>query len=184
MGGALIVETYALIEWIKTTFPDFGPFGFSGMSMGGQTSALCGTALRMPVAMTLITAPVNGGTVFTDGLLRDCVDWALLQSQMADMIKQGLAEHDVDAQQFMRNIMELTDLRNYPLPLIPEGALHVAAEYDRFIIKDPWLLHSHWKGSHLKTIKRGHVTSNLMLPHQFARDIYASFQALAKHYPK
>jgi len=158
MGGALITETNALMDWLHSE-RGLGPFGLSGFSMGGLMACLSGTIARRPVALIPLLAPHSATPIFTTGLYRDNVKWDVLEEQLGDFRKEGLASEDDTSETFIQRILDGTDLRNYPFPVVPEAVFLKWGKYDQFIPETPDILSNHWKESQYVSINGGHISS-------------------------
>ncbi|RTG89400.1 uncharacterized protein DC041_0005365 [Schistosoma bovis] len=110
MGGALIMECSALLEWCERN--GYGPFALHGISMGGyinniflvvlslytlvwclhlkpvylyvliyQMSSLCATVWPKPISLIPCLSWTSASCVFLEGILSNTVDWPVLTKQ-------------------------------------------------------------------------------------------------------
>lgn len=62
-------------------------------------------------------------------------------------------------QDYFFHFLEPSDITKYTPPTAPECAIQVAAESDRYIPGTGVHVHEHWKGSELRWVSGGHVSS-------------------------
>ncbi|KAH9588136.1 Protein abhd18 [Schistosoma haematobium] len=79
MGGALIMECSALLEWCERN--GYGPFALHGISMGGYMSSLCATVWPKPISLIPCLSWTSASCVFLEGILSNTVDWPVLTKQ-------------------------------------------------------------------------------------------------------
>ncbi|CAH8495814.1 unnamed protein product [Schistosoma turkestanicum] len=79
MGGALIMECSALLEWCERN--GYGPFALHGISMGGYMSALCASVWPKPISLIPCLSWTSASCVFVEGVLSNAVDWSALTKQ-------------------------------------------------------------------------------------------------------
>ncbi|KAK4471442.1 hypothetical protein MN116_004870 [Schistosoma mekongi] len=89
MGGALIMECSALLEWCENK--GYGPFALHGISMGGYMSALCATVWPKPISLIPCLSWTSASVVFVEGILSRTVDWSALTKQYySDSVYSGV----------------------------------------------------------------------------------------------
>ncbi|XP_060757141.1 protein ABHD18 isoform X2 [Neoarius graeffei] len=81
MGGALIVESAALLHWLERE--GFWPLGMTGISMGGHMASLAVTNWPKPIPLIPCLSWTTASTVFTTGVLSRAVNWRELEKQYA-----------------------------------------------------------------------------------------------------
>jgi len=79
----------------------------------------------------------------------------------------------------MRELLDVTDLRQYSPPRLPEAAFLVAASRDAYIPPaSATLLHDHWPGSTMRWLRSGHVGAFLFHRSDFLKAIRDAFSRL------
>ncbi|XP_008325909.1 protein ABHD18 isoform X2 [Cynoglossus semilaevis] len=81
MGGALILESTALLHWLKRE--GYWPLGMTGISMGGYMASLAVTNWPKPIPLIPCLSWSTASSVFTTGVLSRAVNWAQLEQQYA-----------------------------------------------------------------------------------------------------
>jgi len=117
MGGGLVLESLVLLHWCERQ--GFGPFGISGVSMGGHMASLAATNWHKPVSLIPILSWSTASTVFTEGVMSDAIPWRLLQEQYhADSTYSAECEKLLQSPETnYRNVafrLGQTFARNYP----------------------------------------------------------------------
>ncbi|XP_071787588.1 protein ABHD18-like [Asterias amurensis] len=79
MGGALILETLALLHWCEKE--GYGPLGVSGVSMGGHMATLAATNWHKPLALIPCLSWSNATPIFTQGVMSGAIPWKTLASE-------------------------------------------------------------------------------------------------------
>lgn len=100
MGGCLILESLVLFNWCKRN--GWGPFGATGISMGGhvsknfpchlglvclnsqlhfQMASLAATNWPEPIVLVPCLSWTTASAVFTRGVLSDKINWDTLEHQ-------------------------------------------------------------------------------------------------------
>ncbi len=149
MGTATVREGLSLLRWLREQ--GFTRLGVTGISMGGHMAASVAALWPEPLAVSPCIAPHSAQVVFTEGLLSRHCAW--------EVLKDG-RENVQDAVVRMRELLGVTDLTRYPPPPAPHAAVLVSAGRDAYIPAwSPTALHEHWKGSTLRWLNTGHVTS-------------------------
>ncbi|XP_072039935.1 protein ABHD18-like [Amphiura filiformis] len=115
MGGALILESLALLHWCEKQ--GYGPLGLSGVSMGGHMATLAATNWHKPIPLIPCLSWSSATPVFTDGVMSGALPWNLLATQYvchheyeADILRKMLKCPQTDAfklgQEFASNFPE------------------------------------------------------------------------------
>lgn len=81
MGGALILESAALLHWLERQ--GFWPLGMTGISMGGHMASLAVTNWPKPIPLIPCLSWTTASNVFTTGVLSRAVNWRELEKQYA-----------------------------------------------------------------------------------------------------
>ncbi|KAI5623112.1 protein ABHD18 [Silurus asotus] len=81
MGGALILESAALLHWLERE--GFWPLGMTGISMGGHMASLAVTNWPKPIPLIPCLSWTTASNVFTTGVLSRAVNWRELEKQYA-----------------------------------------------------------------------------------------------------
>ncbi|XP_075056084.1 protein ABHD18 [Mixophyes fleayi] len=79
MGGALVLETAALLHWLERE--GYGPLGLTGISMGGHMASLAVTNWPKPIPLVPCLSWSTASGVFTTGVLSKAVNWRELEKQ-------------------------------------------------------------------------------------------------------
>nr|CAG4651934.1 EOG090X08BF [Triops cancriformis] len=92
MGGCLVLESLALLHWAKQQ--GLGPFGITGISMGGYMASLAATNWPEPMALVPCLSWSTASAVFTHGVMSGAIDWEVLQSQYCsqDIYREVIAK--------------------------------------------------------------------------------------------
>jgi pimeloyl-ACP methyl ester carboxylesterase len=168
MGASALAEGRALLVWLRRQ--GFRRLGVCGISMGGSLAAQTAALTTGEVAVAAGIAPHSAAVVFTEGLLKDYCDWAVLEAE-----RDGAT----GAVELVRLVLERTDVRQYPPPACARAVRLVGARRDAYI--PPWsveALHRHWPGSQLHWIDTGHVGAFLFHRDAFLQAIDESLRAL------
>lgn len=81
MGGALILESTALLHWLERE--GYWPLGMTGISMGGYMASLAVTNWPKPIPLIPCLSWSTASSVFTTGVLSKAVNWRELEKQYA-----------------------------------------------------------------------------------------------------
>eukprot|EP00012_Vannella_robusta_P013112 CAMPEP_0206205472 /NCGR_PEP_ID=MMETSP0166-20121206/14247_1 /ASSEMBLY_ACC=CAM_ASM_000260 /TAXON_ID=95228 /ORGANISM="Vannella robusta, Strain DIVA3 518/3/11/1/6" /LENGTH=219 /DNA_ID=CAMNT_0053625511 /DNA_START=229 /DNA_END=883 /DNA_ORIENTATION=- len=133
-GVALVAEGLSLFEYFKLNkdLGVFGPFGVTGISMGGHMAALAGCNSLDPIAVIPCLSPFSAGPVFTEGLLRNWCAWKELDKQISSYLSED--QRDMESKEYLRYLLdETTDLTKFPKPRCMEATIQVAAKYDSYV---------------------------------------------------
>nr|XP_044987467.1 protein ABHD18 isoform X3 [Jaculus jaculus] len=79
MGGALILESAALLHWLERE--GYGPLGMTGISMGGHMASLAVSNWPKPMPLIPCLSWSTASGVFTTGVLSKSVNWRELEKQ-------------------------------------------------------------------------------------------------------
>ncbi|CAH2300927.1 Hypothetical predicted protein [Pelobates cultripes] len=79
MGGALVLESAALLHWLERE--GYGPLGMTGISMGGHMASLAVTNWPKPIPLVPCLSWSTASGVFTTGVLSKAVNWRELEKQ-------------------------------------------------------------------------------------------------------
>jgi hypothetical protein len=106
------------------------------------------------------------------GILSEDVHWK-------NLIKQLPNGNTLEgAKEFMKEMLYITDLKNFPKPSIPEATIIVSAKFDSYVPQAGEILHSYWPGSELRQLNAGHVTSLFLHSDAFVTAIIDAIQRL------
>ncbi|XP_059499640.1 protein ABHD18 isoform X2 [Stegostoma tigrinum] len=81
MGGALVLESAALLHWLDRG--GYGPLGMTGISMGGHMASLAASNWPKPIPLVPCLSWSTASGVFTSGVLSKAVNWRELEKQYA-----------------------------------------------------------------------------------------------------
>ncbi|XP_075471569.1 protein ABHD18 [Ascaphus truei] len=79
MGGALVLESAALLHWLERE--GYGPLGITGISMGGHMASLAVTNWPKPIPLVPCLSWSTASGVFTTGVLSRAINWRELEKQ-------------------------------------------------------------------------------------------------------
>jgi len=167
MGAAAVNEARAILMW----FHDEGwDIGVAGYSMGGNTTAIVGATMPVPVAVAALAASHSPGPVFLDGVLREGIAWdALGGKSKEDELRSALGSISV--------------LNVEPLPHTAHAVV-VRASQDGYVPAHAvQALSDHWPGSELRVVRGGHATAIWYRKDQLTDAIVDSFDRLAEAWP-
>ncbi|MCB1140010.1 MAG: alpha/beta hydrolase family protein [Leptospiraceae bacterium] len=173
MNQATILEGVSLLKWLDSL--GYSNLGLTGVSMGGSMAASVAASTSLPVSVAACIAPVGPGPAFCYGALSHRVDWQRLIPELneySEERKTGEKQVDTDAakghplplaKRRLHRIMSVADLRNFSPPADPSRAILVGAHQDAYVpYRSVLALHEHWKGSRLRTVTGGHVSSVIL----------------------
>ena len=168
MGAATVQEGRSLLQWLRGE--GYGRLGACGISMGGHIAAQVGALSPEPAAIAACITPHSASAVFTEGILKDYLAWDVLDQEL---------EGSGRAFDLMRDFLNLTDIRHYPIPSRPRACFLVAAAQDAYIPPESaMILHRHWRGSDMRWLKCGHVGAFLFHRRDFLEAIVKAFEQL------
>ena len=170
MGGAAVEEGLSLLGWLRRE--GYTRLGVCGISMGGSMAAQVAVQVEEPVAMIGCVTAHSASAVFTEGILKNYLDWEGLNREI---------EGDIQAIDLMRQLLDRTDIRRFPPPIRPEAAFLVAAKYDDYIpMASAETVHTQWPGSTMRWLESGHVGAFLFHRSDFLAAIRDAFTRLTK----
>jgi hypothetical protein len=147
MGGATVAEGLSLLAWLRRG--GYTRLGVCGISMGGSMAAQVAVRADQPVAMIGCMTAHSASAVFTEGILKNYIDWKTLNREI---------DGDIQAIDLMRQLLDRSDIRNCPPPLRPEAAFLVAGKLDAYVPRvSAERVHTHWPGSTIRWLDSGHV---------------------------
>lgn len=79
MGGCLILESLTLLKWCENM--NLGPFGITGLSMGGHMASLAATNYPKPLVLVPCLSWSTASAVFTEGVMTHSINWDVLETQ-------------------------------------------------------------------------------------------------------
>ena len=168
MGAATVREGRSLMQWLR--LEGYDRLGVCGISMGGHMAAQVGALSPEPTAIAACITPHSASAVFTEGILKDYLAWDVLNREL-----NGAGR----AFDLMRDFLNLTDIRHYPIPANPRACFLVAAANDAYIPPESaMILHRHWRGSTMRWLKGGHVGAFLFHRRDFLAAIVKAFGQL------
>ncbi|GMT01587.1 hypothetical protein PENTCL1PPCAC_23761, partial [Pristionchus entomophagus] len=197
MGASLISECLFILNWAKERY-GFTHAVISGVSMGGFMASLAATNIPYPVGCVPLLSAVSAAPSYTKGVLRESILWNVLEKELrdrdyvrsieeipgCDWIHRAHQNTSNSNESLGRNMMailmeEFTHLGTYPTPIYPQGTVGLSARSDGYIMHDGLeMLDELWKGSEMRYIERGHVTTYLFCQNVFRECINQSFARL------
>jgi len=103
MGAALILESWVVLNWLKTNRIG-STFCLTGVSMGGFMASLAAGFWRQsPVALVPCLSWSSAAPVYTQGVLADALPWKCLSAQLSNIpaykeLQQCISQGDFGAQ--------------------------------------------------------------------------------------
>ena len=194
MGGATVEEGRSLVQWLRRE--GYERLGVCGISMGGSMAARVAVQQEEPMAVIGCVTAHSASAVFTEGILKDYLAWETLERELEDgpsgngpsrkrtaggeMIERNRETAGAGAARaLMRELLDVTDLRQYSPPRFSEAAFLVAASRDAYIPpSSATLLHAHWPGSTMRWLRTGHVGAFLFHRSDFLKAIRDAFSRL------
>jgi hypothetical protein len=168
MGGAAVEEGRSLLQWLREE--GYSRIGLCGISMGGSMAAQVAVLAEEPVAIIGCVTAHSASAVFTDGILKHYLAWEVLNREL---------DGDGRAVDLMRELLGLTDIRQFPPPKRQEAAFLVAASRDAYIPPaSAAMVHAHWPGSTIRWLRSGHVGAFLFHRRDFLTAILNAFDRL------
>lgn len=79
MGGCLMLESLTLLNWCEKM--GLGPFGITGLSMGGHMASLAATNYPKPLVLVPCLSWSTASAVFTEGVMTHSINWDVLETQ-------------------------------------------------------------------------------------------------------
>ncbi|CAF2343008.1 unnamed protein product [Rotaria sp. Silwood2] len=178
MGGALILETLALLHWCEKM--KLTPTLLHGFSLGGHMASLAFTNWPGPLSLLSCASWSTSSTAFCDGVLSRTIPWDLLKKQFYEnKAYQGFYEYIREGKQssssslsaidpvkdMMRLLMdEFTSLENYSRPVqsnIP-NAMFIVCKNDGYVLRHGTPdMNDLWPGCLVRYISYGHISGFL-----------------------
>lgn len=169
MNLATLDESRALLRWLREQ--GHRRVGVSGYSQGGVLSAFAGATFDAPIAVIPRAAGSSAGSIFTSGAFSRALDWKHLARERGSLPA---------ARRYLSTCLEPVDARRLPAPRCPSAAIIVAAKHDAFVsASESHSLHRHWRGSQLRWLEGGHLSSALLRRRAQLRAIVDAFAQLA-----
>ena len=169
MSRAATDEGVALLRYLQKE--GYGPLGVTGVSMGGYVSMTAAARSGLDLAVAACIPCHSAAPVYVGGALGRACDWDKLQDELGA---------DLDAREYMKEILSLSDIRTFPRPARPEAAIIVGARKDAYIPNySTEICQAHWPGSSLRWVNSGHVGSFIFATRAFRQAVVDSFDLLA-----
>jgi dienelactone hydrolase len=167
MGAAAVNEARGILMWLH----DEGwNIGVAGYSMGGNTTAVVGATMPVPLAVAALAASHSPGPVFLDGVLRNGIAWDALGGRSPE----GR----------LRSTLGAISVLNVVAAPHTAHAVVVRASQDGYIPESAVeALSDHWPGSELRVVRGGHATAIWYRKDQLTDAIVDSFDRLAGRSP-
>jgi hypothetical protein len=162
MFRAAVVEALELMRWAKAA--GARAIAVTGVSMGGQASAIAGACMRWPVATIPCLAPVCISGEYAFGLLSRVCAWDVLAAENGETVEA--------TRQRLQTTLSVADLRRFPPPVACGAAILVSGQHDAIVpahlSRD---LAAHWPEAEQRWVSNGHVTAFLLERKAFCRAI-------------
>lgn len=118
LGRATIEESIVLLRYLREK--GFERQAVAGVSQGGLHAAMVASLCESNVPVVMAFAPHSAAPVFTKGVLANCVDW--------DALGEGWGD---GARDRLRQVLDVTDIRNFPVREDPGRHVLLFARSDR-----------------------------------------------------
>ena len=143
----------------------YSKIGVSGLSQGGMLAAIVGSTVRFPIGIASGFTPHTPEVIFTEGLLKNLVNWKAL----------GLSQ-DNEAKTKFRELFQIGDLTtNLPKPPAGSAIYLQGARRDLVVPKHSVeKLHQAWPDSKLIWLPGTHITSLALRNQNFRKLIEKS----------
>ncbi|NRA46528.1 MAG: alpha/beta hydrolase family protein [Oligoflexales bacterium] len=154
LGILSIEEGRSLLRWLHSL--NLGPLGITGISRGGLIAAIVAAITPLPLAVVPFIPTHSGGVTFTEGLIQLSCEWEELNKQLERNNKHG----ERCSKQMLFEILEKTNITNFPPPMRPDAAICISAKKDGLV--SPWsteVFRQYWPGSEIRMINGGHVSA-------------------------
>jgi hypothetical protein len=163
MGAAAVNEARGILMWLSSEGWDIGVAGYS---MGGNTTAIAGATMPVPLAIAPLAASHSPGPVFLDGVLRKGIAWDALGGRSQE-------------KRLRSTLGAISVLNVEPLPHTAHAVV-VRASRDGYVPASAVeALSDHWPGSELRVVRGGHATAIWYRKDQLTDAIVESFDRLA-----
>ncbi|KAL4679315.1 hypothetical protein H8959_008965 [Pygathrix nigripes] len=203
MGGALVLESAALLHWLERE--GYGPLGMTGISMGGHMASLAVSNWPKPMPLIPCLSWSTASGVFTTGVLSKSINWRELEKQyytqtvyeeeIIHMLEYCGSYHLLSKQQrrnnlrkesliFMKGVMdECTHVANFSVPVDPSLIIVVQAKEDAYIPRTGVRsLQEIWPGCEIRYLEGGHISAYLFKQGLFRQAIYDAFERFLQKY--
>lgn len=175
LGMMSIEEGRSLCVWLKEN--NYGPLAVTGISRGGLTASIVAAVTPLPLGVASCIACHSGAPVFTQGIIRHSINWKIL---FADLQSSTEINRKINPRDYMRQMLNMTDISRFPLPKHPDAAIFVSAKNDGIIpIESAIALGNHWPGSELRWINGGHVSSFVFHQNTFRQAIIDALKRIS-----
>ena len=154
LGVLSIEEGRSLLKWLHSM--GFGPLGLTGISRGGLIAAIVAAITPLPLAVVPFIPTHSGGVTFTEGLIQLSCEWEQLNKQL----ERTKGYQNYCSKQRLFEILEQTNITNFPPPMRPDAAICISAKKDGLV--SPWsteVFRQYWPGSEIRMINGGHVSA-------------------------
>lgn len=150
MNLATVDEARALAAWLHGQGHE--RLCVTGFSQGGMMAAFAAaTTTRFALGVVPCAAGLSATPIFTKGALSRALDWRALAKDRGSVL---------EARRAFEHALAPITLSLHPPLARPDLAILVAARHDGFIpLREVVALHRHWRGSELRWVPAGHVTS-------------------------
>lgn len=161
---AAVEEGLALIQHLRAQ--GYRRIGVGGVSQGGMLAMIVGAHANHlgaddPVAIVSSLTPHAPEVIFTEGVLRNFVDWKAL----------GCASEN-DAVDRFRELFRMGSVHHLPRPARPETVHLLGAKRDLVVPARSFeQIHQAWPGTHLQWLPGTHLTSLLFHDRNFVSAI-------------
>lgn len=177
LGWATIQESRSLLNYLRDEL-GFRNLIIAGGSQGGLHAAMAGSLTRFPVGIASWIAPPSAIDPFVRGLFSYACDWSSLSSDetkdaieafhssaMDDILHEmPVKEVDLSTVQKLCSFLSVTNIHNFPTPILPQAAIFAIATEDEYLgpVKEQWEnLSRKWEGSRIQSVPAGHISGML-----------------------
>lgn len=172
MNTFTILETVAMARMLRQA--GYEKICLTGVSMGANMAAAATARMEFPVAAAVCLGPYGPAAAYFGGILKDAIDWDALARSVKEF--KGA---NADPTDYIRKIMDIPDLRNFPPPVDGCEVILIAGRYDKYVPPESVeALHSHWPRSELRMIDASHTGAILLHTGDFRRAVTDSLSRL------
>lgn len=145
MCAAAVAEGRALVRHLESL--GYQRLGVAGVSQGGMLAAIVGASMPRPVAIASSLVPHSAEVIFSEGALKNFVNW------------KALGTSPEDGRGRFRELFGLGDLARLA-PALPRAVELLGAKRDLVVPRHSVeKVHQAWEGSRLRWLPGTHITS-------------------------
>lgn len=168
MNRATQDEGLALLKYFRNE--GYTNLGVTGISMGAYIALAVAQQFPYTLAVSACLPSHCASAAYTEGVMMKSCDWKKLKEDL---------KPEQDPIEYMRKILDVSDLRKLPTPKRTNHAILIGAKKDAYIPEySTYYIHKHWEGSELRWVNSGHVGSILFHIKDYRKSIIDSFNQI------